>query len=435
MFTVSIQPNAKPTTEVFHNLLRVLPLGLYSGGSTVQAPGRAIGIQPFTAKALEGFTIQTSDQEVVSVPTVPVDTYYWLSLYAKAWQPGDALTENHVEWRLVTDADWQLYGDKPYCIVVAKIFAPAPTIEDPHVRIYPQNIDCTVAHRIDIENRVGQQIFSGSDSFNGMTGKSVTHNLGTVNYRVGITPTQSPLVGLGDIWVTKAANSFSVFCDGTETSNFDWILTASSNALNLRNQGFITAQPAVTTINVSHLTDNSFLWLAPIQLAAEQPFAVADAGHNNWLVQTVSATVTTSWTLVEDTSGLYSIFTDVTIAGGVGSYIHNLGHLNYRAFLLPQFNTSQAVGTLTNNSVDFAGTDGLYRLVIFKRPEFHVNGSATGTTSITVEHGLNLSSYSPLIALTAISAPSIFFITAAKNYFTVTLPLGVTATFDWLIYN
>ena len=65
--------------------------------------------------------------------------------------------------------------------------------------------------------------FSGT--FNSTTGVTLTHNIGNTNYRVLVTPTSNSNGYLGEIYVTKAVNTVTVFCTGSSTTTtFDCIL-------------------------------------------------------------------------------------------------------------------------------------------------------------------------------------------------------------------
>lgn len=67
---------------------------------------------------------------------------------------------------------------------------------------------------------------SGSSTFAGPAGQTITHNLGHTNYRVRITPTVDPAGYLGEDWVVKSANTFVVYNSGKSKVAFDWqILT------------------------------------------------------------------------------------------------------------------------------------------------------------------------------------------------------------------
>lgn len=66
----------------------------------------------------------------------------------------------------------------------------------------------------------------GSSTFNGYsTGRVITHNLGTTNYDVMITPKADPSGLLGEVWVIKSANTCAVKNSGTATTAFDYRIT------------------------------------------------------------------------------------------------------------------------------------------------------------------------------------------------------------------
>ncbi len=64
----------------------------------------------------------------------------------------------------------------------------------------------------------------GSSTFNGPTGRVITHNLGHVNYVVNITPTADTEGYLGEWWVSKSSNSFTLFNSGSATTSFDYVI-------------------------------------------------------------------------------------------------------------------------------------------------------------------------------------------------------------------
>lgn len=65
-------------------------------------------------------------------------------------------------------------------------------------------------------------VITGGSAFGGLAGKTITHNIGHVNYRVLITPTADPKGYLGEWWVLKQANTFVVYNSGSAVTAFDW---------------------------------------------------------------------------------------------------------------------------------------------------------------------------------------------------------------------
>lgn len=63
---------------------------------------------------------------------------------------------------------------------------------------------------------------SGSANFGGTTGTTITHNLGTTNFRVSITPTANPDGYLGEVWVVKSSNTMTIFNSGDFRGAFDY---------------------------------------------------------------------------------------------------------------------------------------------------------------------------------------------------------------------
>ncbi|MBE3584827.1 MAG: hypothetical protein IMW94_01395 [Thermoanaerobacter sp.] len=58
------------------------------------------------------------------------------------------------------------------------------------------------------------QTLQGESTFNSTAGRTITHNLGHTNYIVNIIPLADTRGDLGDVWITKAANAFTVFNSG-----------------------------------------------------------------------------------------------------------------------------------------------------------------------------------------------------------------------------
>lgn len=65
---------------------------------------------------------------------------------------------------------------------------------------------------------------AGSANFNSTTGTTINHSIGNTNYRVLVTPIGNPNGFLGEFWVEKANNSFTVKCSGTATTAFDYVI-------------------------------------------------------------------------------------------------------------------------------------------------------------------------------------------------------------------
>jgi hypothetical protein len=68
------------------------------------------------------------------------------------------------------------------------------------------------------------QPLKGSSAFNSTTGVIINHTIGHTNYYPTITPKTNPDGFLGEVWVEKAANSFKVFCSGSSTVAFDYVV-------------------------------------------------------------------------------------------------------------------------------------------------------------------------------------------------------------------
>jgi len=65
----------------------------------------------------------------------------------------------------------------------------------------------------------------GSSTFNTTTGVTITHNIGSTNYRILITPTSNSAGYLGEFYAVKSTNTVVVYCTGsTTTATFDYLI-------------------------------------------------------------------------------------------------------------------------------------------------------------------------------------------------------------------
>lgn len=64
--------------------------------------------------------------------------------------------------------------------------------------------------------------FRGSSTFNSINGRFIPFNVGNTNYTPVITPSANPNGYLGEIWIIKATNGFTVYNSGTATTSFDY---------------------------------------------------------------------------------------------------------------------------------------------------------------------------------------------------------------------
>ena len=65
----------------------------------------------------------------------------------------------------------------------------------------------------------------GDFKYNGMTGTTVPHDIGNTNYSVYVTPSQVTGGDLGDVYVDRAKNSFTVYNSGGYTGNGRYQIT------------------------------------------------------------------------------------------------------------------------------------------------------------------------------------------------------------------
>lgn len=68
------------------------------------------------------------------------------------------------------------------------------------------------------------QTLQGESTFNSTAGRTITHNLGHTNYIVNIVPLEDTQGDLGDVFVSKAANVFTVYNTGGFTGAFRYQL-------------------------------------------------------------------------------------------------------------------------------------------------------------------------------------------------------------------
>ena len=61
-----------------------------------------------------------------------------------------------------------------------------------------------------------------ASTFQGAAGRTLTHNYGHVNYQVLINPTADTQGLLGEVWVSKAANTVVIYNSGAAVTAFDY---------------------------------------------------------------------------------------------------------------------------------------------------------------------------------------------------------------------
>lgn len=66
------------------------------------------------------------------------------------------------------------------------------------------------------------QTLQGESVFASTNGVTITHNLGNTNYMVNIVPLTDTGGDLGDVFISKAANAFTVYNTGGFTGSFRW---------------------------------------------------------------------------------------------------------------------------------------------------------------------------------------------------------------------
>lgn len=61
-------------------------------------------------------------------------------------------------------------------------------------------------------------------AFNGDSGRTITHNYGHTDYQVIVNPVADPKGFLGEVWISKAANTAVVYNSGSARGNFDYVI-------------------------------------------------------------------------------------------------------------------------------------------------------------------------------------------------------------------
>ena len=459
-----IAADAKPTVDNYNNLnLGILPKGIYSGGAVSQGPGRQVTVEAFNAKALDGFTIVGETQNI-NVPPAPKQSWA-LVLYAKSWVPGDAPPKSHkVEFRVIpwvgTDAlpgytDVNPGVDYPYYILFAKIDALSS-----EVRILPTEIDTSFSDRINLKNLSSTQLVIGSANFNGPTGTTVYHRLGHTMYKVQVTPTEAPNVGIGDIWVVKDSKFFTVFSNGSVTTKFDWAVSVSQASLGVDAQSAFGSRFGKALlkdpVNIVHNEGAPNYVLLAAVLGMQEPLSLLPYVVQTDTVGTINGysavTSPICWQLVSGSTHQNMLF-DTFIMGNntyEDTYDQNVDARSLRVFIYPEVSYSNPVLTLTNyettpgdpttNRVrikfDAIVPDGTKcRRVIFKNPGSYPSGTATGMGTIEILHNLDLDMYVPFLAFTNISGSPLtgYNVEIGRKSFKVLVPTGVSVSFDWLL--
>ena len=65
----------------------------------------------------------------------------------------------------------------------------------------------------------------GSSTFNGTAGRSITHAVGSTDYAVCVTPAAATNGTLGEFYVIKSADKFTVYNTGSFRGAFDYVLS------------------------------------------------------------------------------------------------------------------------------------------------------------------------------------------------------------------
>jgi hypothetical protein len=63
-----------------------------------------------------------------------------------------------------------------------------------------------------------------ASTYNGPTGRVITHNYGHQNYIVIVMPTATPGGNLGEVYYTKANNTVTIYNSGSFRGAFDYVI-------------------------------------------------------------------------------------------------------------------------------------------------------------------------------------------------------------------
>ena len=63
-----------------------------------------------------------------------------------------------------------------------------------------------------------------ASTFNGASGRTITHNYGHTNYQVLLNPTADAQGFLGELWFSKAANTVVIYNSGSAVGAFDYTI-------------------------------------------------------------------------------------------------------------------------------------------------------------------------------------------------------------------
>jgi hypothetical protein len=187
-----------------------------------------------------GFTVTSDGTETIALPTPTSDKVYLLCVKCKPWVPGSTFDDHQISLELVEGAQnvvtsrWEPvpgYADAAYVLIFAKVHVTTVALQP---QLLEGDIDTSIASTIDFQYQSGRVSISGTGTYNGQQGAQINHNLGTYNYRVSVTTTDliPDAIGLGDVWVVKKPNYFTVFATSyIQGLSFDWHLTTSPDTL------------------------------------------------------------------------------------------------------------------------------------------------------------------------------------------------------------
>jgi hypothetical protein len=447
MLTAYIDPNAKPSIDIFNKLNKALPKGIYSGGAVIQGPGRLVTIEAFTAKSPDNFIIE-GDTQNIEIPVYPLQSWA-LVLYSKSWVPGVIPKAHAMAFRVIAWNTYQTDPDLAYYILFARIDALSA-----EARILPTEIITSYAERVNLLNLSSSQLLSGSGNFNGPSGSVVYHYLNNSAYKLQLTPSELPNAGLGDIWAIKQPGYFTVYCNGAVTTKFDWSITVSQASLGADAQtvfgskfGKALVQNPVPILN--SLNVDNYL-LIPANLGVYEPLSpipyTIHTTHQATLYSPGAASpIPFIWELVSNVGRTDLIITNFRMSHNTGTYNYPQVVLadSLRVFAYPEgayTNPILIVENALDGTVDITLNANVHdstnaKLAIFTNPGAYPHGSSTGVGTVEVVHNLNLDSYVPFLAFTDITGGTLtgYNVEVGRNSFKIILPTSVSVAFNWLI--
>lgn len=248
--------NAPDSSSMLNDKSRdIVPPGCWKGGDVVPGVGLTVDVEPFVVTTIEGATVRedTSNHNV----SVPADNLpYYVGVLHKYIPNGTPVVQ--VTKHLVSD--YPVWVDKDFFTILATVTVPLLTVQitsgmidtsskqlpigafDSVIFIVATFGDLPVSPDVVGTTRfvLDEQRFyiwdgstwlvssnllqSGSSTFVPTTGRIIVHGFGSTAYRVLVTATADTLDDVGEIWVDKQNNQFTVHSGGASSVAFDWAM-------------------------------------------------------------------------------------------------------------------------------------------------------------------------------------------------------------------